>query len=184
MILGPDPGRGSSYWQEDHGDYYSQPAAHNTVIVNGRATYRAQGPGHIPMKVELVEPAFGTSGVSPNISFAQGSFAYPLPAAKQRRTLVLIRTGPRSGFYVDVFRSKVEESSEGYHDYLYHNIGQSLARSDATGAPLSLSPSARLGSKHGDMKGYDYFKNEKQPITRATSTASSPSPCAAERNVR
>ncbi len=39
LILGADPGRGSSYWQADHAEYYSQPPAHNTVIVNGKSTY-------------------------------------------------------------------------------------------------------------------------------------------------
>ncbi|MBV9127886.1 MAG: heparinase II/III family protein [Verrucomicrobia bacterium] len=161
MILAPDLGRGTSYWQKDHSEYYSQPPAHNTVIVNGRSNYPAHGKGHIPMKVELVQPAPGQDGDSPNLNIAQASFAYPKPASKQLRTLALVRTGARSGFYVDIFRSDNTEPAEGYHDYLYHGLGQSLSLTDAAGKALALSPSTLLTSAQGNLKGYDYFKNEK-----------------------
>ena len=161
MLLAPDLGRGTSYWQKDHIEYYSQPPAHNTVIVNGRSDYPAHGKGHIPMKVELVQPALSQNGESPNINFAQGSFEYPKPASKQLRTLALIRTGAKSGFYVDIFRSKSSEPAESYHDYLYHGLGQSLSLTDANGKALALSPSTLLTLAKGNLKGYDYFKNEK-----------------------
>jgi hypothetical protein len=160
VIHGADPGRGSSYWQADHAEYYSQPPAHNTVIVNGRSNYSI-GNGKIAMKVEMVEPDFGKAGVSPNIGFAQCSFKYNNPVAEQQRTLALIRPGTGSGFYFDVFRSRAETETGSFHDYLYHNIGQSLALSDAAGKPLAVSPSELLNSQNGCLKGYDYFSNEK-----------------------
>jgi hypothetical protein len=160
LILGADPGRGSSYWQADHAEYYSQPPAHNTVIVNGISTY-PNNRGQIGMQLELVEPAGDESAISPNIGFAQVSFHYENPSAQQQRTLALIRTSGRSGFYFDVFRSRAQTEADSFHDYLYHNIGQSLTLSDATGNPLALTGSELLGSQHGTMKGYNYFKNER-----------------------
>jgi CubicO group peptidase (beta-lactamase class C family) len=160
LILGADPGRGSSYWQADHGEYYSQPPAHNTVIVNGRSNYRV-GRGQIPMDLKLVEPAPGEKGVSPDIGFAQASFHYNDPAADQQRTLALIRISPWAGFYFDVFRSRAQNAMNGFHDYLYHNIGQSLTLTGGKGKPLALSATEFLSSANGCLKGYDYFKDEK-----------------------
>jgi CubicO group peptidase (beta-lactamase class C family) len=160
LILGADPGRGSSYWQADHTEYYSQPPAHNTVIVNGKSNYPI-GRDQISMKLDALEPAPGEAGVSPDISFAQASFRYVAPAAEQQRTLALIRTSPRSGFYFDVFRSRALNPTNSFHDYLYHNIGQSLVLSNEAGKPLQLSATALLSSTNGCLKGYDYFKDEK-----------------------
>jgi hypothetical protein len=160
LILGADPGRGSSYWQADHAEYYSQPPAHNTVIVNGKSTYRI-GRGQIAMDMELIEPASSEPALSPNISFAQAAFHYTSPEAQQQRTLALVHTSPRSGFYFDVFRSRAQSEADQFHDYLYHNIGQSLALCNAAGNPLALAGSDLLGSSHGTLKGYDYFKNER-----------------------
>lgn len=166
-ILGADPGRGASYWVPEHGEYYSQPPAHNTVIVNGASVYNpypnkavTDKPGE--MRVASLEPASQQSALSPNIGWARGSLRYDAPvAAAQQRTLALIRTSPKSGFYFDVFRSRAAKEAGSFHDYLYHDMGQSLRLS--TGAddpPLALQPSA-LMAQSGLLKGYRYFKNER-----------------------
>lgn len=167
LVLAPDLGRGGSYWQDDHVEYYSQPPAHNTVIVDGRSNYPTYGDGHVPMTLERVEPPRGHPGVSPNLSFARSSFAYASPAAVQARTLTLFRTSSTSGFYVDVFASRKlgrDESDarkdDSYHDYLYHGLGQALELFDPSGERLSGAASSVLSSAHGNLKGYDYFKNE------------------------
>ncbi|MBC7808237.1 MAG: hypothetical protein H7145_19060, partial [Akkermansiaceae bacterium] len=83
-------------------------------------------------------------------------------AAEQQRTLAVIRTGPKSGFYFDVFRSRATQPKPGdFHDYLYHNMGQSLSVSGPDGGPLSLAPSQTLATQAGLLKGYTYFKNER-----------------------
>ena len=112
------------------------------------------------MQLEAVEPASGEPGLSPNSDCAQAAFRYRNPEARQQRTLALVRTGERSGFYFDVFRSLAESEAEQFHDYLYHNIGQSVAICDAEGNPLALAAGDLLGSRHGTLKGYDYFKKE------------------------
>ena len=164
LIQGADPGRGLSYWTPDHAEYYSQPPAHNTVIVNGKSNYPAYGAGHESMTPDVVEPAFGAPALSPNISFAQSSFQYATPRADQQRTLAVIRTGAgtgaASGFYYDVFRSRAQDDPGQFHDYLYHNIGQSMNVTNADGT-LALVATQELGTAHGDLKGYDYFKNER-----------------------
>ena len=161
LTQGADPGRGTSYWQADHTQYYSQPPAHNTVIVNGQSDYSINRGGQIAMKLDWVEPAPGEVGISPDISFAQASFRYNRPAAGQQRTLALIRISPRAGFYFDVFRSRAENVTNSFHDYLYHNIGQSLALKDENGNALALTASDLLSSTNGSLKGYGYFKDEK-----------------------
>ena len=160
LILGADPGRGVSYWQPEHAQYYSQPPAHNTVIVNGKSDYGI-GRDQIPMRLDWVEPDSGEKGISPDVGFAQASFHYNNPEADQQRTLALIRVGPRSGFYFDVFRSRAKNATNSFHDYLYHNIGQSLALTGDKGKPLALSATKFLSSSNGCLQGYDYFKDEK-----------------------
>ena len=162
VILGTDPGRGVSYWQPEHREYYLQPPAHNTVIPNGNLTYGDAPEKAIPMYDQLAEPTSGALGVSPNVNFVQGAFEYKNPAAKQLRTLLLIKTGEKSGFYFDIFRSKnLSPKERNFHDYVYHNLGQSLELNDLGGAKLNLSNSADLTSKNGNLKAYDYWKNEK-----------------------
>lgn len=159
MIQGADPGRGASYWTADHNEYYSQPPAHNTVIVNGRSNYPINPRSDIAMKPDIAEPAFGQAALSPDISFVQSSFQYPNIPAQQQRTLALVRTSPTTGVYFDVFRSRAT-AADSFHDYIYHNVGQSIVVDDGENA-LALSATQLLTSKQGNLKGYDYFKDEK-----------------------
>ena len=50
-VLGPDMGKGSSYWHKDHREYYSRFPAHNTVVVDGISDYNAMR-GYHPFKLE------------------------------------------------------------------------------------------------------------------------------------
>jgi hypothetical protein len=68
-VLGFDSGRGSSYWQPDHNEYYRQAPAHNTVIVNGDSKYASHGNGTIAMQVEHVEPAFDQSAENEHLTY-------------------------------------------------------------------------------------------------------------------
>jgi hypothetical protein len=159
LIMGADPGRGASYWTADHVEYYEQPPAHNTVIVNGRSDYAIYGHSQNGMKTDFAEPAFGGDGVSPDISVVQASFDYTTPPARQQRTLALIRLSESEGFYFDIFRSRATNPEGAFQDYLYHNIGQSLEIRDGQEHPLALAATSQLASKEL-LKGYDYFRNE------------------------
>ena len=170
VTMGADPGRGDSYWTKNHAEYYSQPPAHNTVIVNGLSDYGVSPAQQIHMTVQLCEPPWSdTNGLAPalcpNIGFAQCGFEYTRPvAAVQQRTLALVRPfGSETGFYFDVFRSRAEQSGAAnqFHDYLYHNVGHLLALTDLHDQPLGVAPSNELDPKHALLKGYSYFTNER-----------------------
>lgn len=129
QVLGAEQGR-VRYGNEMHENYSRLFAAHNTVIVNGSS----RGDGHWsnlginPIELKYMEPMPQQEALSPYYSFTQTHFIDDKgnkSEAEQQRTMALIRTSPTTAYYVDVFRSKSKLTGE-YHDYLYHNIGDSL----------------------------------------------------------
>ncbi|MCW1925718.1 fibronectin type III domain-containing protein [Luteolibacter arcticus] len=160
MTIGPDPSRGSSYWQPDYHDYIKKPPSHNTVIVGGLST--AGG----AFTTRAVEPATTAAAVSPNFNFVYADLSNTSPSsvsADQRRLVANVLTGSQSGFYFDVFRSKLKSTTATTqsHDYLYHSIGLSATVSAVSGTSPILASSGVLTSANGNQKGYDYFKDEK-----------------------
>ena len=178
-VLGFDSGRGSSYWQPDHNQYYRRLPSHNTVIINGgAATYPShskQQKRMLKVDVQKVEPAFGHDAADPNFSYVTGSFKYPKPASTQRRTLALIRIDDTTAFFFDVFRSQVDAGGDDQtHDWVYHAMADGLELADANGTALSLRSSGVLTHANGNAKGYDYFANEASVATAATFRARMP----------
>lgn len=128
-VLGVDNGRGR-YQKEIHENYSRLFAAHNTVIVNGNSRSDSGWVNLGINRVQLVamEPRPRQLAVAPHYSFTKTSFVDDkgeLAEAQQERTLALIRTSDSTGYYVDIFQSKSQWINQ-YHDYLYHNIGDSL----------------------------------------------------------
>lgn len=136
QVLGTPAGKGT-YTTEEHENYRRLFAAHNAVIVNGAS--RSAG-GWVNLGIATVEPvalepAARRPAVSPRHSFTvtrwrddRGEGA----EAEQERTVGIVRTSDRGGYYVDVFRSRSALSRQ-FHDYLYHNLGDSLALHDPAG---------------------------------------------------
>jgi hypothetical protein len=156
-VLGVDSGRGSSYWQKDHNEYYRKPPAHNTVIPMGNAHYPDHGVGTIAMDILKVEPHFNKRVSEGNITYITAGFNYKTPAASQQRTLALVRVDDETAFFFDVMRSRLDETHSGeYHDWLYHAMADS-----AEIGGIDLEPSTLLSSEQGNLKGYDYFENER-----------------------
>ncbi len=161
-IMGPDPGRGTSYWQRDQRHYYSRLPSHNTVIPNGFADYHPEPPKQLAMTVETLEPETGAAALSPNVGFSRNRFHYLKPGATQCRTVATVRLKGGAGIYFDVFRSRVDDARrERCHDYLFHGMAKDLKVSAADGSGLQLVKSGFLGARHGDMEGYDYFRDER-----------------------
>lgn len=162
-VLGPDMGRGPSYWHPDHRDYYSQFPAHNTVAVNGRSTHRTMLSFH-PYTLENCYPAPGQPlSFFDKVTFSQASFVEPATQAEQQRLTGIIRSESGPAYIFDVFRSEVRDTASQKHEYFYHNLGQSLTVLDKAGQAVVLQPTDDLSTGRGDIKAYDYFR-EKQAV--------------------
>ena len=160
MVLGPDFGRGPSYWNESHGEFYAKFAAHNTVVVDGKSDYNG-GRQSYPFKIMACEPEPGSyEALSENVSFSDTAFQEPATDAVQRRMLSLIRTSETTGYYVDVLRSRRKDGSDKKHEYLYHNIGQDVSILGADGRSLEMKATDELGTQNGDHQGYNYFTDK------------------------
>ncbi|WP_084684696.1 heparinase II/III domain-containing protein [Maribacter forsetii] len=162
-VLGPDMGKGSSYWHDDHRQYYSRMPAHNTVVVDGISDYAAMRSYH-PFKLENSFPKSGTSSNFDKITFSNVSFTEPKTEAKQLRFTSLIKGPAGDGYMVDVFRSRKQNDVLQRHDYFYHNLGTELKLNTTEGL-VKLEATKDLGSHQGDIKAYDYLTEKKKLTT-------------------
>ncbi len=176
-VLGAEGGRGD-YGTAIHEKYYRLFAAHNTIIVNGSSRGETGWAGLEINKVQVqaMEPAAFQPAVSSNLSFSCTSFMDTKGTkaeATQQRTLGIVRTSPTTGYYVDIFRSKSTVSNlvaktltgnvtDQFHDYIYHNLGDTL-EIEANNATLPLlAQAARFQTDIGDaydQPGWRYFTN-------------------------
>lgn len=141
-VLGVNNGTGD-YADVIHNDYEIRHAAGNTVIVNSSAKRGPAESWHDIMSkviLDASEPAPDDVAVSKDFTFSTQSLNDTYNNCLQQRTVGMIRTSNNTGYYLDVFRSK-SKSTNNYHDYLYHNIGDavSLKFADNTGVPLTVS---------------------------------------------
>lgn len=156
MIFAPDCAAGISYWTEDHRDYYSRFAAHNTVVVDGISDYRNMR-GSQAFEVNSVYPEPNVSTVLfGDYTLADVTFIEPSTEAVQQRVTGTIRTGKTSGYFIDIFRSARKDGKDKKHEYLFHGQGE-LGLYDFHDTPLLLAETDELSSAKGDVKGYDYF---------------------------
>ncbi|GGG51314.1 hypothetical protein GCM10011414_21080 [Croceivirga lutea] len=167
-VLGVDNGRGK-YAQDIHENYSRIFAAHNTVIVNGASQGEGEwvNLGMDTVALKVMEPMPKQAALSENYSFSTTTFydgGGTKAEAEQERTLALVRTSPTTGYYLDIFRSKSKLPNE-YHDYLYHNLGESL---DFLNKDISLKPDPNRYMTNADAEwkrnkkyrnpGWHFFK--------------------------
>ena len=152
-ILAPDTGTGSNYWSADTHEYYRHVAAHNMVAVNGQGLDDRR---EMVFDIKAAEPSVKAgedvfASLSPHRQFVDVESLYDTAnvKARQRRTVAIVRSGSKTGYYIDIFRSKVIEGDEKYHDYIFHCLGD-RGTGDGKWGTGSLDP------KSG--KGYGYFK--------------------------
>jgi hypothetical protein len=163
-VLGPDMGKGSSYWHTDHREYYSRFPAHNTVVVDGKSDYNAMR-GYHPFKLENYYPEVGERPNFDGLTFSKVSFFEPKTKSEQQRFTAIIKAKNTKGYIVDVFRSRKQNKGTQRHDYFYHNLGQSLELFTSNLKQLKTKATNDFGSKQGDLKAYDYLSDKNKVVT-------------------
>lgn len=157
--LGPDMGKGPSYWHPKFTDFYARFPAHNTVIVDGKSDYNNMRV-YYPFKLDNSFPKSGKASIFNKATFSKVSFVEPKTMSDQQRFSAIIKSTSKKAYVVDVFRSRKQNGGPQKHEYLYHNLGQKLEALD-----LKFKETEDLGSKNGDLKGYDYFTKKVKAIS-------------------
>jgi hypothetical protein len=158
FVLGPDPGIGSFYFNADYLEYYSQFPAHNTVMVDGISKYPEMNSFH-PFEMLACYPASGVrEGYCPDITFTDLYFLEPESRSDQRRLMSIVSTdGNNAGYYVDIFRSRKQRGGDKYHDYYYHNLGQTMSIRHTDGTPIPLQPTEEMAYFGEEIFALDYL---------------------------
>ena len=159
--IAPDAGIGwSLYSSDDYKEYYSQFPAHNTVMVNSRSTYQVMK-SHHPFRL-----------LAHGENWAKVSFREPATNAEQERTVRYVKDG-EGAYFVDVFRSRVPdttcspnhqptpppnhktpEPSHEWHDYYYHNFGDTLSLNGDT------EPTDEIAFVESGLYAMSYIKDK------------------------
>jgi hypothetical protein len=161
LVLAPEGGIGTSYFQADYAEYYSQFPAHNTVVVDGISSYPAMKSAHGFNVLNSYPVPGARTGVFPVLTYSDLYFLEPETNADQRRLMSIIRTNDSTGYYVDIFRSRKKSGGDKKHDYFYHNLGQEVVLTDQERRNLKLQPAEGLTFADGDLPAYDYLWNKK-----------------------
>lgn len=156
-------------------NYYRIFAGHNTVIINGTSKGGAEKSwktdGQLYMNTTqtiAAEPASFKQAISEQFTFSAQQLNDEINKAKQQRVLSIVRTGDKTGYYFDLFRSK-SLTNNNFHDYVYHNLGDGVSFVDAKNKPIALSSKTeRYESVRSDYKGkfvmfpgWHYFEDVK-----------------------
>ena len=164
-VLAPESGIGTSYFQQDYAEYYSQFPAHNTIVVDGVSRYPEMKSDH-GFEMKSMYPLSGKKeGVFPGFTFAEVDFLEPETNADQKRVMGIIRIGDEGGYYIDIFRSKRRNGNDKYHDYFYHNLGEELNLYNENNQELKLTETDQLSFAEGSLMAYDYLWDKKSVKT-------------------
>lgn len=158
-VMGIDPGTGPYYEHPLHKEYFSQWAAHNTVVAGGRSSSVPFSGGAGTKRIgelhmQAMEPRPEKEALSPDVSFTDTRYTDISTGTRQQRTMALVRTSPRTGYYVDLFRSDHSQRN----DYMYHNTGRSVSLTTADGHPVVLEP-GRIDTVEKDYPGFRYIRS-------------------------
>ena len=156
-VMGIDPGIGPYYEHPMHMTYFAQWAAHNTVVAAGVSASVPYSGGSGTkrvgqMEMNAMEPMPEAEAVSPYVSFTDSRYFDRSTETNQQRTMALIRTSPKSGYYVDIFRS----DNKTRNDYMYHNIGNSIELFTPEGQPVSTQ-AANIALVGNDYPGFRHI---------------------------
>lgn len=158
-VMGIDAGTGPNYEHPLHQKYYSQWAAHNTVVAAGSSSSvpfsGTAGEKNIG-KIELaaMEPMPDQKAVSSDYSFTDTRYTDKSTNTKQSRTLAIIRTSDTTGYYIDIYRSDNPISN----DYVYHNIGDRVTLQNSKREMLETKAS-EYPLTGNDYPGFRFFSD-------------------------
>ena len=167
-VIGPDYGA-DSFGSDIHEQYAVSHAAHNTIIANGTSRRGVPNSGtweNITDEVvlEASEPKALANPIADNFSFSTQFLDDNINDLDQQRTNSIVRTSPTTGYYIDIFRSK-SNNTNNFHDYLFHGLGNVMQLSNASGAALSLEDTPnRYQNDIGDRRkqpGWRWFSEAK-----------------------
>lgn len=161
FVQGADPGKGANYLQPIYLEYYSQFPAHNTVMVDGTSSYTEMLSNHAFDLMGAYPKSEQKDGFYSDITYSDVLFLEPETRSDQSRLVSIVKTGETTGYYVDIFRSRRQRKGDKFHDYYYHNLGQSMQVMDVSGKPLELSPSEEMGFAGGHLYALDYMWDKK-----------------------
>lgn len=100
-----------------------------------------------------------------SVTYSNVYFREPESRADQTRMMSIVTTGPDTGYYVDIFRSRKERGGDKMHDYFYHNLGQSMTLTAADGTDLNLQPTEELAFAGAHLYAYSYLYDKKMAAT-------------------
>ncbi|MDW5288291.1 six-hairpin glycosidase [Formosa sp. PL04] len=157
FVQGGDPGKGAGYLQPVYLEYYSQFPAHNTVMVDGVSSYTEMLSYHAFDLIGEYPKSEQKTGYYKDITYSDVYFLEPETMSDQTRLVSIVKTGEDTGYYIDVFRSKKQKEGDKFHDYFYHNLGQTMEIMDVDGNLLPLTPSDEMGFAGGHLYALDYM---------------------------
>lgn len=155
--MGIDAGTGPTYEHPLHQNYYAQWGAHNTVVAAGSSASvpfsGSAGPKNIgEIELKAMEPMPDQEALSPDYSFTDTRYFDKSTGTNESRTLAIVRTSPKTGYYVDIYRSDNPTSN----DYVYHNIGDKIDFFNENREPLkTINTSYPLTGK--DYPGFRFY---------------------------
>ncbi len=156
-VMGIDAGTGPNYEHPLHRNYYSQWAAHNTVVAAGSSSSvpfsgsaGAKNIGQI--ELAAMEPMPDQKAASPDYSFTDTHYLDKSTNTNQSRTLAIVRTSDTTGYYVDIYRSDNPISN----DYVYHNIGDQVTFMNSKRIELKTTPT-EYPVTGKDYPGFRFF---------------------------
>ncbi|WP_208021449.1 hypothetical protein [Flavicella sediminum] len=161
FVQGADPGKGAGYLQPIYLEYYSQFPAHNTVMVDGASSYTEMLSYHAFDVLGEYPKSEKKEGFHPEITFSDVYFLEPETQSDQSRLVSIVKTGKTTGYYIDIFRSKKQKGGDKFHDYFYHNLGQTMEIMDGQGNPLALASSEEMAFAGGHLYAFDYMWDKK-----------------------
>jgi len=161
-VMGIDAGTGPNYNHPMHINYYSQWAAHNTVVAAGSSSsvpFSGSAGAKNIGQIELVamEPLPDSVAVSPEYSFTDTRYFDKSTKTNERRLLSIVRTSPTTGYYVDIYRSDNLISN----DYVYHNIGDKIELTGSDRQVLKTEVSSYPVTEL-DYPGFRFFTGVKK----------------------